>query len=130
MAEGNWLPVRQAASLLGYTEQGLRKRIATRPEEVRHREEIRGNKKRLLVWVDAQPEAHPERNAAAELTELRGRVEQLERLVSAKDAHLVELQAALAVERQRVDRLLAERQPARPPWPGLKAWWQRVWEGG
>ncbi len=133
MREGNWYPVRWAAPMLGYTEQGLRKKIATHPDAVRHREEIRGNKKRLLVWVDAQPEAQPERNPEAEL---RARVEHLERTLAAKDAHLADLRAELDAERRRVDRLIAALadprvkpgDPARP-WPGLRAWWRRVWEG-
>ncbi len=119
MTAGHWLPVRRAAPLLGYTEQGLRERIATRPEEVRQREEVRGNRKRLLVWVDAPPERQPERNAAVELAELRTKVAELERVVAAKDAHLGELRIALDVERARVNRLI--ERPAR------RWWW---WRGG
>ena len=47
------------------------------------------------------------------------------------EARIGELKGELATERVRVDALitaLAER-PARRPWPGLKAWWRRVWEG-
>ncbi len=38
----------------------------------------------------------------------------------------------VAAERARVDALittLAERQPGRRPWPGLRAWLRNVWEG-
>ena len=41
--------------------------------------------------------------------------------------------ALAEAERERVDKLLAalaeRRQPARRPWPGLRAWWRRLIEG-
>jgi hypothetical protein len=77
------------------------------------------------VWVDAQPEPQPERNIDGELSELRTRVADLERIVAAKDAHIGELRTALNVERARLDRLLADRS-ARRPWPGLVAWARRI----
>ncbi len=55
-------------------------------------------------------------------------------LIAELRVRIEDLRAALEVERERVDRLMAAlaerpRPPERRPWPGLKAWWRRVWEG-
>ena len=66
----------------------------------------------------------PDRNRQAELVaELRARI--AEQAAALKD---------LRVERDRllalVEQLAAERrEPARRPWPGLRAWWRRLWAG-
>ena len=65
-----------------------------------------------------------------ELATLRERVAQQDRIIGERDARIAD---ALA-ERDRLltmlDETLAERrQPERRPWPGLRAWWRRVWEG-
>ncbi len=127
MQEGNrWLTVKQAAPLLGLTEQGLRKRIRTGTVETR--EHVRGNRKRLLVLVEHPvplPEPNRTETSAIRVAQLETKVEQLERRG-----------ADLTAERDRlltlVEQMVAERRPPkleRRRWPGLWPALVRFWRG-
>ena len=56
------------------------------------------------------------------IAELRARIETLERRLDEGHAERGRLLALL-------ESALAERRPEWRPWPGLRAWWRRVWEG-
>jgi chromosome segregation ATPase len=112
---------------MGVSTQAMRVRI--KRGSLEHRRDNRG---RLLVQV-ANDEAQPGGDAGATLRERVARLE--ERLANA-DALRARVEGELAevkAERDRllalVERLAAERRPEHRPWPGLKAWWRRVWEG-
>jgi hypothetical protein len=124
----------EAARVLGIRRQSVQKRITR--GTLQTRVERSGNRHRVLVQLPdplpqpvqqavPEPGAHPVPDARdVELAVLR------ERLTVA-EARVDELKSELATERVRVDGLIAAlaEQPTRRPWPGLKAWWRRVWEG-
>ena len=124
----------EAARVLGVRRQSVQKRITR--GTLQTRVEHNGNRHRVLVQLPdplpqpvqqavTEPGAHLVPDARdVELAVLRERL-------TVTEARIGELKGELATERVRVDALitaLAER-PARRPWPGLKAWWRRVWEG-
>ena len=89
----------------------------------------------LRAWIeslerrldDAQVELRQERQvAAAERARLLDQLTETQRaLAAARD--LDGLRAELTRLSARLDQLAA--QPLQRPWPGLKMWWRRVWEG-
>ncbi len=78
----------------------------------------------------AEAERDAERRRAEDLQE---RVASLERRLDEARAERRLLQEAHEAEVDRllgvIEQLAAERRPERRPWPGLRAWLQRVWEG-
>ena len=124
----------EAARVLGVRRQSVQKRITR--GTLQTRVERNGNRHRVLVQLPdplpqpvqqavPEPGAHPVPDARdVELAVLH------ERLAVA-EARVGELKGELATERVRVDALIAAlaERPARRPWPGLKVWWQRFWEG-
>ena len=128
----------EAARVLGVRRQSVQKRITR--GTLQTKVERSGNRHRVLVQLPdplpqpvqqavqqavPEPGAHPVPDARdVELAVLR------ERLAVA-EARIGELKGELATERVRVDALIAAlaERPARRPWPGLKVWWRRMWEG-
>src|SRR3712207_6082947 len=77
-----------------------------------------------------------ERLAAAEQvkTELRERDAELRADLERERLWAEAAEARQAEQDRRLDEVLRQfgelrAQPLRRPWPGLKSWWQRVWEG-
>ena len=130
---GRWTRLAAAAAALGLpSAEALRGRIRRSPTRYRTK---RGNKGELLVWIerpdasadvrpageaDARP-PQPDATTAELVAELRARVEALERRLdeghAERDRLLALLESALAEGRQR------------GPWPGLRVWLRKVWEG-
>jgi excisionase family DNA binding protein len=129
MAEesGELLTIDQAAARLGAYPGTIRRRIKRGEIQAR-----RGNRGQWLVELPPIPEAvrAPDRapiQAESELVaELRASIQRLERELG--DAKARE-QRVLTMLSRMTEQLAAERQPERRPWPGLKAWWRRVWAG-
>jgi hypothetical protein len=140
VAGGRWVSISEAARVLEITRQAVQRRIGRGTLETRT--EGTGNRSRLLVRVPPPPQ-EPGRQPVRQPSPATGaadvQIARLEeRLAAAEESRaelrreLAEVKAALEVERERVDgllSLLAERRPERRPWPGLKAWWRRVWAG-
>jgi hypothetical protein len=117
-----WLPVAQAAPRLGISQQALRKRI--RRSTVETRQEVDGNRSRLLVRVDPRGES-----TVIEQSEQPGEdaVVLLQRQVEHLEGEVADLRRRLdgaEDERRRLLSLLERRR-----WPGVKVWWRRFWEG-
>jgi septal ring factor EnvC (AmiA/AmiB activator) len=142
-----WLTVVEAARRLGVTPQAVRARIKRGSLESRP-----DNKGNLLVLVSESADNPPatreeavatlreqvarleERRAADEEIKaaLRERVEELkgERDAERRRAEQAEIRhAELDAQLEAILRQLNKLEERRRPWPGLKVWWRRFWEG-
>jgi excisionase family DNA binding protein len=124
---GELLTIDQAATRLGVYPGTIRRRL--KRGEIKAR---RGNRGQWLVELppnqtgDSPPSRAPASAEAELVAELRRAIQRLEQeLRDAKERE----QRLLTMLNRATERLAAERQPAPRPWPGLKAWWRRVWEG-
>jgi chromosome segregation ATPase len=133
--EPTWLTVIEAARRLGVTPQAVRARIKRGTLEKRL--DNRGNVLVALSEEREQPATTPPDSRDQEFLALREQVARLEERVVAAEAAKGELRRELGEVKDRERRLLAmldealaeRREPERRPWPGLKAWWRRVWAG-
>ena len=127
-----------AGRALGVAPETLRKRIRRGRCDLPHR---MGNNGRWWLLVPDSPDGRPDGAALSALTDGTrgpdrpdsGALARLDERVSHQDRIIARLEADIAdlrAERDRllvlVERLAAER---RRPWPGLRRWWRRVWEG-
>ncbi len=127
------IPLPRAARLLGLTPEAVRQRV--KRGEIEAFRDNRGRWQVRLGESDQQrlatplPSAEELAGTKAELARWQERADQLANRLADRDRELLEVKA----ERDRllglVEQLAAERRPERRPWPGLKAWWRRVWEG-
>ena len=153
---GRWLTLAAAGRALGLTPDTLRKQAKRGLRDARRdnhgrwlilvQPEDAGQEPEEATWhVPAQRRTEPDgtgalqaRAAAAEalVGELRRRIDELAaELQREREEHRAEA-SDLRAERDRLlgifEALAAERrqpEPPRRPWPGLKAWIRRVWEG-
>ena len=148
---GVWVSIGEAARRLGISRQAVQGRLKRGTLETRM--ETIGNRQRLRVQLPQplpQPAAPPVTQeatqpvalpvAAVPDAELLARAAVAEALVAELREQVAALRAELhreatqgLVERDRLlallESALAERRPARRPWPGLRRWWRRVWKG-
>ena len=126
------LSVLEAARQLGTTPDSVRSRLRRRTLEG-----YRDNAGRWRVVLPDGTRDGPDRKPTERATPNDGAPtvaavgDGRGELITELRARIEELQAALEVERERVDRLMEALAAGRPrrPWPGLKTWWRRVWEG-
>ncbi len=126
MAEesGELVTIDQAAARLGAYPGTIRRRI--KRGELRAR---RGNRGQWLVELPPTPEVHraldraPTQAESELVAELRATIHRLERELG--DAKAREQQVLTLLSQALAER----RQPERRPWPGLRRWFRRVWEG-
>jgi hypothetical protein len=126
------MPLPKAARLLGLTPEAVRQRI--KRGEIEGFRDNRGRWQVRLGESDQQPLASGLPNVAelaeakADLARWQERADQLGKRLADRDRELAEVK----VERDRLLAMLDEALAAprkRRPWPGLKAWWRRVWAG-
>ena len=148
---GTWLGLAEAGRRLGLSADALRKQIRRGRCRYQVRRDNTGQWSILVpdadetVRADSSPGVPDPSALLAERDVQLARLEERLAAAAVMEAELREQVAALRVELHREatqglverDRLLAllesalaeRRAPARRPWPGLKAWWRRVWEG-
>ena len=133
--EPTWLTVIEAARRLGVTPQAVRARI--KRGSLEKRLDNRGNVLVAVADTYEQARTTPPDSRDQTLLALREQVARLEERVAAAESVKGELRRELdeVKERERrllalVERLTAERRPARRPWPGIRAWWRWLIEGG
>jgi hypothetical protein len=117
--DGRWLGLREAARAHGVASaEALRRRIRRGTWPGPHRRDNRGA---VLVFVPSrllgrvQPAALDVQGASGDV------------MVAGLRERIAHLEGRLAATEADRDRWHAEATRRR--WPGLKAWWRRLWEG-
>ena len=127
MGDKRWVPLRQAAAILGVSKETVRQRAKAGELDSR-----RDNRDRILVLLPVevadQAPSPPGDKLGAQAGDNR-QVETLERLVAEQGRTIEDLRAERDKLLAMLDATLAEHRERHRPWPGLRRWWRRIVEG-